>query len=825
MRVALATGAVIALLVAPAASARPLDKLDGQLKDLATGKRPPAKRGGGTLGLRPLKVTRAGEVLVDVYVHGAMRPAARALRSEGMRVQAISGRSPQRMVEGWVPVGALDDVAALRSTKAVLPVLDAIFNTGSVLSQGDAVHRGPQTRALGPTGSGIPVGIVSDSINRVGGGVDDSQASGDLPLDPNVVVLQDPPSGGSDEGRAMAEIVYDTAPGIPKILFSRGGGGAAIRAASMDALVANGAKVIADDVVYLSEPFFQDGIIAQAADRAKANGTAYFVSAGNRARQSWEGVFTPGSGGQNDFGAGDLRQTFATIPPGQTVTIVLQWDDPFGSSQSDFAIDVYQLSNETTAFGTTSTNNVATGFPVESATFANPNASATTFSLGIRRVAGGGNNPTPRLKWIFNGQSTTPIPSEHSTNSAAIDPDASSARGALTVAAVQHSDVGNDTVESFSSRGPTVTRYFDVAGNRLATPDVRQKPDIAGADGVATSVPGFSNFFGTSAAAPSAAGVGALLLSAKPSLPIDELYAIMRDPRGTIDCTSATGFPDADCGWGFILGDGKLNMVLDSTAPSVGTVTSPAAPDGANGWFHSNVGVTWFADDAESPIGIESGCETQSVTADGAVAFTCSATSAGGTRSQPLTIKRDSVAPSAAVFTGIAGGASFTTLSVPAQNTIGCSASDATSGVTSCVVSGYSPAAGSHTLTATATDESGLTSTSTLTYSVVKPAAAQTLKVAGRQSIRSVLRSGFKVTLDVATNSTALNATLKVGRTIVGRLKTTKNRGKATLKIKLNKAGKRKLRGARKAKFALAVKATGPSAVAATLRASRTLKR
>ena len=91
----------------------------------------------------------------------------------------------------------------------------------------------------------------------------------------------------------MAEIVYDTAPGIPKIIFARGGGGAATRANNIDALVAAGAKVITDDTFYLSQPFFQDGIVAQAVDRAKANGVAYLVSAGNRARQSWEGVFTP----------------------------------------------------------------------------------------------------------------------------------------------------------------------------------------------------------------------------------------------------------------------------------------------------------------------------------------------------------------------------------------------------------------------------------------------------------------------------------------------------------------------------------------------------
>ena len=98
---------------------------------------------------------------------------------------------------------------------------------------------------------------------------------------------------------------------------------------------------------------------------------------------------------------------------------------------------------------------------------------------------------------------------------------------------MRHSDVGLNTPESFSSRGPTITRYFDKDGNRLATPDVRLKPDLAGADGVATSSgfdvgsPDLNPFFGTSAAAPSAAGVAALVWSAKPSMSVDQLYATL----------------------------------------------------------------------------------------------------------------------------------------------------------------------------------------------------------------------------------------------------------------------------------------------------------
>ena len=43
-----------------------------------------------------------------------------------------------------------------------------------------------------------------------------------------------------------------------------------------------------------AEPFFQDGILAQAANVvARDRGVPYFSAAGNRGKSSWEGVFSP----------------------------------------------------------------------------------------------------------------------------------------------------------------------------------------------------------------------------------------------------------------------------------------------------------------------------------------------------------------------------------------------------------------------------------------------------------------------------------------------------------------------------------------------------
>ena len=388
---------------------------------------------------------------------------------------------------------------------------------------------GPAARAFGPTGLGISVGVISDSINQSHGGIAASQATGDLPA--SVVALSDKP-GGTDEGRAMAEIVYDEAPGISGIVFATANGGPAAKAAAIDALVSHGVKVIADDTSYITEPFFQDDVIAQAVDRARAAGVAYFIAAGNDGQQSWEGAFNGGASEDFDPGpATDTVQAVGFLPSGQTATLVLQWAEPWGHATDDFALDLYRINGAgQTLLATYDTNNIATGIPEEVAPISfsgNPR----TYGIGIRRIAGTG---TPLLKFIdfTNGAGTVTI--EHPTNSTAISPDAASASGALTVAASRYSTP--TTPESYSARGP-VTRYFDAAGNALPVPDVRAKPSLAAPDGVATSVFGFGSFSGTSAAAPAAAGIAALILSAKPLMSVDVLYAIMTNPANALDCT------------------------------------------------------------------------------------------------------------------------------------------------------------------------------------------------------------------------------------------------------------------------------------------------
>ncbi|MES1263863.1 MAG: S8 family serine peptidase, partial [Peristeroidobacter soli] len=198
-------------------------------------------------------------------------------------------------------------------------------------------------------------------------------ASGDLPGVGNplgntepVTVLEDFPAR-SDEGRAMLQIVHDIAPKA-KLGFATANTGQLgfannIRALAGDPTAPNyragfKADVIVDDIIYLDEPFFQDGVIAQAVDEVVAKGVSYFSSAGNRpATQAYDSKIriVPGdstswagtnlnfsnvdpalyAGGFHNFaekGAIDIAQNVQfTSNPGSSNTMVLQWNEPFDS--------------------------------------------------------------------------------------------------------------------------------------------------------------------------------------------------------------------------------------------------------------------------------------------------------------------------------------------------------------------------------------------------------------------------------------------------------------------------------------------------------------
>lgn len=168
--------------------------------------------------------------------------------------------------------------------------------------------------------------------------------------------------------------------------------------------------------------------------------------------------------------------------------------------------------------------------------------------------------------------------------------------------------------------------------------------------------------------------------------------------------------------------DGRLSdtdvVVITVTDPSPPSITPHVTGTlGNNGWYTSNVGISWTVVDNESPAAT-TGCGPSSVTSDTAgVSFTCSATSAGGSASQTVSVKRDATAPS------VAYAGNQPSYSLTDTIAITCSASDALSGLASNTCAGVSGPAtsflGSNTRSATAVDRAGNSATATITFTVV----------------------------------------------------------------------------------------------------------
>jgi hypothetical protein len=159
----------------------------------------------------------------------------------------------------------------------------------------------------------------------------------------------------------------------------------------------------------------------------------------------------------------------------------------------------------------------------------------------------------------------------------------------------------------------------------------------------------------------------------------------------------------------------------DTTPPDISYVLDPASPDGANGWYKSDVSLTWTVTENESASSLQTtGCEDQNIISDQQeTTYSCSATSDGGSAGPvDVKIKRDATNPNVSLVGGPDDGGSYYFGSVPSAPT--CDASDDTSGLDgSCSVSGYGTTVGSHTVTASAKDLAGNTNSASHDYDVL----------------------------------------------------------------------------------------------------------
>lgn len=235
--------------------------------------------------------------------------------------------------------------------------------------------------------------------------------------------------------------------------------------------------------------------------------------------------------------------------------------------------------------------------------------------------------------------------------------------------------------------------------------------------------PGFFSATGSSPCTPAPAGTFVAEPGATAPTPCapgtfsaeDAATSCTRAPAGTYVPEPGATAP-TPCAPGTTSQEGAVACTpIDTTPPMIEVDVS--GTEGSGGWFTSDVTVTWNIEDAESPATPGPGCAETVITVDtDGTTLSCTATSAGGSATESVILKRDATAPTIAWTGDIVDGASYEFGSVPDVAT--CTADDALSGPDGCVVAGYSTSVGVHTLTATAVDIAGNSTTETRSYEV-----------------------------------------------------------------------------------------------------------
>ncbi len=521
----------------------------------------------------------AGHQYVTIDAHAADGDGAALLTElESLGSGFKNGASFEGIASGQIAVGELGSLLHMTD-------LGNVHESGHITNVGLVTSQAVQAEAVdtaaneyGLDGSGLKIGVLSDSFDAVGSvginGQPDTMAtdiaSGDLPA--NTTILQDY-AGGANEGRGMAQLIHDIAPGAA-IEFATAFDGQAGFASNIEQLAADGSKEIVDDVTYFNEPAFQNGIIAQAVnDVVTKDNVTYFSSAGNNFDAGWTGashfestavstasLFGNLNGAPNEtiqlqqfasgedyiplsdpIGVAEGYSGFHYISPD---FLEVQWNDPDSNSSgsgyggsggtpgpaSDLDLFVYDATKgKVIAYSTD--DNITSGDPIEVVSM------QPTIGDDIRVYVGAyalGAAPPTEIKVLNLGDGLPFVLGDAKTNATAQTFETSighnAAPDAITVAAASYTETPaygalTPLNEYYSSDGAGVTLYYDDNGNRLATPEVLHKVDLTAVDNVDTTffgydsdANGFPNFSGTSAAAPDAAAVGLLLLQADPSL-------------------------------------------------------------------------------------------------------------------------------------------------------------------------------------------------------------------------------------------------------------------------------------------------------------------
>ena len=527
-------------------------------------------------------MSQRGMVGVEVSVYGDTAGMVKILSDASVGLVITASDTHYGLVDGYVNPANLITLAQFKTTfngevagvVGVSPIFKPETNGSS--TQAVQAYKLPATLQQYPgiDGTGVTLGILSDSVNQVDGGLSDSINAGALPPLSRITVIEDGPAYGNDEGRAMMEVAYDVAPGA-NFMFATAEASPMDMAKNILALSNAGCQVIVDDYSWgPREPVFQISPVEDAISTVvTTQNRVYFASAGNKDGHGYLSNFRAVSGT-----VGGITGTFQDFDPNGGVTTQLpvtvtsgglldfQYDQPWYTTGGVTSqVNIYFIDSNGTVVKSGIANNIASQLSqqvVDLSAF-----SGQTLSMAVQVASGAApvhimayqayNNSNMQFSQQFGNAGGTTYPTTKSHNAGI---------NTIGVGAVNVRDI-----PPFSSNSPIPSEYFSSAGPRILVYDnngnpiaggtqVLQRPQISAPDAIQTTFFGKyvgneskPSFFGTSCAAPDAAALAVLMRQLAPGATQQEILDAM-----ITSTISINGKPSGPGNWDPVGGFGLI---------------------------------------------------------------------------------------------------------------------------------------------------------------------------------------------------------------------------------------------------------------------------
>jgi hypothetical protein len=552
-----------------------------------------------------------GRVEADVHYDCSATVPTAALTSAGLSVRGTAHLPPLCVIEGWVAPGALPQLAAVAGvTRVKIPSYVVHVPRATVKAapapQANVIDRYAitimhtdqfvaQAAQVGGGGLGVTVGVQSAGVASL----TTIQNRGELPNVKVVTTAAGASATTADEGTALLEEIHAVAPGAglafcePQTFVEY--------TACLQQFVLAGANIMVDDILFID----QDPMSANGTDTAALQqfltqnpDVALFTAAGNDNGSYWEGTYNPISVSSagiaaiacpgssqtdnyvNQFSPGADQLLSITTNSPLSVPITFAWADPPGTNSSKFQLywtNTLDPTKSGCVTADTSTDAVVTQtitlYPGPNKFYiATPDAAAAGKFLKL---------------WVGgDGLTTLSIP----TFGSFVSPQTFAA-GAISIGAVNGSDGVGNTIEPYSSRGPISVVYPTAA--KLPAP-MFVAPDGIYVDAAGTYFAGSlfpdGNFYGTSAAAPNAAAVAALIRGAFPNLTVAQMLSALQAGATQLGATTF----DNTFGYGRVDAMGALATLAAPTMTSLTDVAIDASSSRTSGSLPFTVSGTGY---------------------------------------------------------------------------------------------------------------------------------------------------------------------------------------------------------------------------------------